>query len=137
MIDIHNHLLYGVDDGSENLDMTIKLFEEYKKQGITTAFLTPHVNSSVSKEHRDRHIEKFNHLKPIAKKYNIDIHLGAEIYIPYRMPKLNFNEYVLGNSNALLVEFSIYNETPINDHIHNLISEGFDVVIAHVERYNN
>ena len=136
MIDIRNHLLYGVDDGSENLDMTIKLFEEYKKQGIKTAFLTPHVNSSVSKESREVHIEKFNQLKPIAKKYNIDIHLGAEIYIPFRMPKLCFNEYVMGNSKVLLVEFSIFQEAPINDHVHNLISKGFDVIIAHVERYN-
>jgi len=136
MIDIHNHLLYGVDDGSENLDMTIKLFEEYKNQGITTAFLTPHVNSSVSKESREIHIEKFNHLKPIAKKFNLNIHLGAEIYIPYKMPKLSFNQYLMGDSNVLLVEFSIFQETPINDHVYNLINKGYDVVIAHIERYN-
>ena len=41
----------------------------------------------------------------------------------------------MGDSNVLLVEFSIFQETPINDHVYNLINKGYDVVVAHVERY--
>ena len=42
MKDIHNHLLYGIDDGSESLVESIKLLKVIKKEGITEIVFTPH-----------------------------------------------------------------------------------------------
>ena len=55
MKDIHNHLLYGIDDGSKSLDESVKLLKELKKEGITEIVFTPHYiigssyNSNVKK----------------------------------------------------------------------------------------
>jgi len=68
LIDIHCHYIYDVDDGSKDIEMSEKLFYECYLQNIKIIFLTPHVNSSVSKANRESHIEKYNKLKPIAKK---------------------------------------------------------------------
>ena len=136
MIDIHNHLIYGVDDGSKDYQMTLKLFEEYRKQNISKIFLTPHVNSSVTRAPREKHKEIFENLKPLAKKYKLEIYLGSEIYVSFRLPEINFDEYVMGNSKVLLLEFSTYHHTEIYDHAYNLIKKGYKVIIAHVERYN-
>ena len=42
MIDIHSHLLYNVDDGSKNIDESVKIINNLKSQGITDIILTPH-----------------------------------------------------------------------------------------------
>ena len=92
MIDIHNHIIYGVDDGSKNIEESKKLLMMYKKQGISKIFLTPHVNSSVSFETREVHQKRFLELKEISKQLGIEAFLGAEIYIPFRLPELNFDK---------------------------------------------
>lgn len=135
IIDIHNHLMYKVDDGSKSIDMSIKMLEESQKQGIKAIFLTPHVNSSVSLSKREEHISKFNILKKIAINYDIKLYLGAEIYIPFKLPNLDFSKYTMSNKKILLIEFSTYNETPIIDHVFNLMKKGFKIIVAHVERY--
>ena len=124
-----------VDDGSKDLSMTSLLFQKAQEQGIKTIFLTPHVNSSVSRYPKSKHNELFPILKNLAKKYNIDVFLGAEIYIPFRLPNLDFSKYTMGDSNFLLIEFSTYSSSPIIDHCFSLIKKGFKVIIAHIERY--
>lgn len=136
MIDIHNHLLYGVDDGSTDIKMSEDLLLEFKKQGIKKIIMTPHVNSSVSKKPRNIHVLNYKKIRELAKKYDIDVFLGAEVYIPFRFPELDFKNYTMNNSNILLLEFSTYHKTPIYDHSYNLIKRGYRIIIAHVERYN-
>ena len=42
MIDVHCHLVYGVDDGSKNIGESIQMLKEAKKAGFTDIILTPH-----------------------------------------------------------------------------------------------
>ena len=42
MIDIHNHSLFGVDDGADTLEETIAMTQAASKQGVTDIFMTPH-----------------------------------------------------------------------------------------------
>ena len=136
MIDIHNHFMPDVDDGSKSIEMSKELLQIASDQGVTTIFLTPHVNSSETRVSRDIHMKQYNALKPLAQRLGIDLYLGAEIYIPYRLPDLEYSTLTLGDSKAILIEFSPYMETPILDHAYNLKHRGFEVIIAHVERYN-
>ena len=42
MTDIHNHLLYGIDDGSKSIEESIEVLKEMKKCGFDNIILTPH-----------------------------------------------------------------------------------------------
>ena len=42
MIDLHSHILFGIDDGSESLEESIKILETAKNNGVTDIVLTPH-----------------------------------------------------------------------------------------------
>ena len=131
--DIHTHLIPLVDDGSKSIEMSKNILLEMKKQGVVNIFLTPHVNSSVSYPNRDTHIKKFNELINGADEIGINLFLGAEIYLPFNF---EFNLFKLYNGKRiLLVEFSTLFETPIVEHSYNLIKKGFNVIIAHIERY--
>jgi protein-tyrosine phosphatase len=134
MIDIHNHSLFGVDDGAKDLAMSLAMIQQAISVGIKKIYLTPHVNGSAQRASRETHIKHFEILKEAAKDLPIELELWAEIYIGQSLPKLNWNEYVVHN-NYLLVEFSPVVEAPIVDLCYNLTKKGYRVVLAHIERY--
>jgi protein-tyrosine phosphatase len=134
MIDIHNHSLFGVDDGAKDLAMSLAMIQQAISVGIKKIYLTPHVNGSAQKASRDTHLKHFEILKDAAKDLPIELELWAEIYIGQSLPKLNWNDYVVHN-NYLLVEFSPVVESPIVDLCYNLTKKGYRVVLAHIERY--
>ena len=136
MIDIHNHLLPSVDDGSKDLETSKKILEKCNEQGISTIFATPHINSSVTKSSRNQQLKIFTKIKKLALNYGINLLFGAEIYIPFRLPDLMYGDLVLGESNTLLVEFSQYNPTNIIDLTYNLKKRGYEIIIAHIEKYS-
>lgn len=136
LIDIHTHVLPLVDDGANNFEESIAMLEKMASEGVTDCILTPHVDSFVSKASRSVHLENFNRLKILAKDngINVTLHLGAEIRYRFNS-KLDYNDYRLGNSNYILLEFSSRREY-IEDIIYNIKHRGLNPIIAHIERYN-
>jgi len=134
MIDIHTHILPGVDDGSQSFEQSITLIKEEIKQGVTHIVCTPHVLSKEQKTSRAFHIEQFNKLKEMTKDLNVELILGAEIYHHDHMD-INYDDYVFENTNILLIEFSTSHEHDIESVAFNLQAQGYQVIIAHVERY--
>jgi protein-tyrosine phosphatase len=135
MIDIHNHALPSVDDGSQSFETSFKMIESSYKQGVSTLVLTPHTNSTETRVSREEHVLRYEALKDYCKDIPITLLLGAEIFIGHKIPDLDLSRLTFGSKNTLLVEFSPFNETPIVDIVFNLIKRGFQVVVAHVERY--
>lgn len=135
MIDIHTHFMHGVDDGSKDLKMTKELLEISSNQGVKKIFLTPHINSKLTEKEINEYNEKFKEISLLANSFGIDCYLGAEIYVSFRLPEIDFNKHTMGKSDALLIEFSPFLETPVLEHTHNLLKKGFKIIIAHVERY--
>ena len=134
--DIHTHILYDVDDGAKDIDMSIKMIETAIKENISHIVLTPHVQSRVTMVSRDVHIEHFNVLNAFVKaqKLPVTLHLGAEVtYRSHLQP--NYNEYTLGNSKYVLVEFSMREPQEIEDVIFDISRMGLIPIVAHVERY--
>jgi protein-tyrosine phosphatase len=134
MIDIHNHALFGVDDGAVDLTTSLAMIEESIKHGIKTIYLTPHVNATASKAPRALHHQHFQILQKAAKHLPISLVLWAEVYIGQKLPQLDWKDLVV-HQNYVLVEFSPIVESPIVDLCYNLTKKGFNVVLAHVERY--
>lgn len=141
-IDIHSHILYGIDDGSKSLEESINIIKEHIKMGFTDIVVTPHYieNSKYKTNNIDK--EKIlKNLKKELKKQNIKInlYLGNEVFINNNIEELiNKNEIAtINNSKYLLIEFPM-NEKPnnINNIIYELKIKGIIPIIAHPERYD-
>lgn len=138
MIDIHSHILYGIDDGAKSLDDSIKILESAEKFGVTTIFFTPHYILD-SKFITPIKLKK-NILNKIKKNFsgNIKFYLGNEIYINESIAELiDQNEISpLGDSKYLLIELPVYNEYPkLEEYLFTLRDLGYKIIIAHPERY--
>ncbi len=138
MIDIHTHILHGVDDGSDTLEESVAILKSAKEQGVTEIICTPHY---LSKEEFDKKQieENFNVLvKKVEKeKIGIKLHLGTEIAVYGRVDK-TFDEADLVNlarSKYVLIEFPMaVNVDYVLDTIYELKIRGITPIIAHPER---
>ena len=82
MKDLHNHILFGIDDGSNNIEESIKIIEEAEKNGYTDLILTPHYRklenfTSDNKSKRKRFKKLKKELE--ERNINVNIYLGNEI----------------------------------------------------------
>lgn len=141
MIDIHTHILYGVDDGVKTLDESINILKNMSKEGVTDVFLTPHyVEYSTYVSSVKSNMAIFNIIKEtlMQNNININIHLGNEIYITKNILELLERKEIstLGNSNYLLIELPMSGEYDgYMDIFLDLMSRGYKIILAHPERY--
>src|SRR5574344_2684055 len=77
-IDIHSHLIYDVDDGSKDLETSIKYLNELKEMGMNKVVCTPHIKHG-DKDRTLKIINNFKVLRDEAKKLGIKLYLGNEI----------------------------------------------------------
>lgn len=141
MIDIHSHIIYGVDDGSKTLEESISILDNLSKRGITDIVFTPHYITetryvSDKRSNYDILLKIREELK--IRGININVYLGNEIYIDKNIYDLVLNEKMttLNNSRYILIEFPMSGK--YDDYIdifNDLINIGFKVVLAHPERY--
>lgn len=142
MIDIHTHVLPFVDDGSPNIEASLKMVEAASLAGVTDLFLTPHFMKlrNYLSEYSQNRIIFASFLDEVKKAgFPIRLHLGNEIYYTITTVKDLKNQVVipLGDSNKALLEFSLDEEDEdIAEAIHNLKIIGYQAIIAHPERYS-
>lgn len=141
IIDIHSHILYGIDDGSKTIEESLEILRKCRKEGIDKIILTPHYieNTDYNKNNKEK-TEIFYQLKEEIKKQNIDIelYLGNEVYASDNILNLIEKNEILtiNNSKYILIEFPLLNEN-LNDLniIYNLKLSNLIPIIAHPERY--
>tara|TARA_A100001011_G_scaffold266146_1_gene275123 strand:+ start:507 stop:1277 length:771 start_codon:yes stop_codon:yes gene_type:complete len=138
MIDIHNHILPNVDDGSKSIEESLKMLETAIDQGITDVVSTVHFQHPKI-ENRDLGyeilIEKIDLLQStIGEK--IKIHLGAEVFfLPNLLDVKKYNFTVFNHGKYMLIEFqSYYNHPQYKEVLSDLLLSGTIPVIAHPER---
>ncbi len=134
MIDIHNHILPGIDDGAANLDESLLMARAAEQDGITDIIATPHLSEPALTENEI--YQRTDRLNTSLQEAGIAIrvHPGAEI----AMHMLSHEAHWIGlaGSRHLLVEFSPYNIMPSADRIFSyLIKQGYQIIIAHPERH--
>ena len=84
MTDIHNHLLFGVDDGSISIEESISVLREMSKAGYKNVILTPHyIKDSNFNSSAKENFRRLKILREAVKENGIDIKLflGNEIYM--------------------------------------------------------
>lgn len=129
MIDIHSHILYGVDDGPKTLERSLEMLDYAHKDKITTLFATSHFKPGLESDFSARYEE----LKPRAAERGIELILGTEIdyvHLANTRPLLT-----LGGSKFILVDMrQPYLEMSCSHVLYQLSLDGYTVIIAHPER---
>ena len=139
MIDIHNHIIQGVDDGSKDLAMSLDMAKIYIKNGINKVIATPHYIEKDSKS-LTRNTEALEILRKELESQEIplEVYLGNEVYISMNVLKDIEEKRVatLAGSRYVLMEFPM-REIPIyaENVIYDLLINGYVPIIAHPERY--
>jgi len=141
MIDLHSHIMYGVDDGVRTIEGSLILLRKASLNGITDIVLTPHyikdTDYDIDNLEKKRRLEI---LKEELRKTKIDInlYLGNEVYIDDDITSLieNGNIATINNSRYVLMELPLNQEFPFLEEVLNKLKKrNLRPIIAHPERY--
>lgn len=142
MTDVHSHILFGIDDGSRTVSESVELLKKLKSVGFNNVILTPHfILDSTYNSNYESNIKIYNELKErlINENIDINIYLGNEIFIDKNVPTLLEKNIItsLNETKYVLVEFPMHNKLlNLEDMLYEIRSRGYEVVIAHPERYD-
>lgn len=141
LVDVHSHILPGIDDGSPDVETSLKMIEALQSQGAKAIVLTPHYYSdSISYEdfvaRRDNALLLLEKSLPPGSPKLIP---AAEVYITkYLLNNSNLDALKIGNTDYALIEhpFSCDFSQEIYDRLLSLNYDyGIKPILAHIERY--
>lgn len=139
-IDIHNHILPGIDDGAKTVEDSVKLIKGFSEMGIKKFVATPHIMHNYYPNDRDTiltaHGKLQNKLLSEDMK-DVSLDVAAEHMIDANFDHLLEREKVMPlRNNYLLIEMS-YLQPPINfdEAIMNIAAHRYFPILAHPERY--
>lgn len=140
LMDIHTHILPGVDDGAVDIDEALRMIALADKEGISVIILTPHYGQRNPGYDPDEAVKKATALrKVINKSYpHMKLYMGNELYYsPGIIEDLKTGRAkTIGGTDYALVEFSVDVEyEKIITAVRNFTSQGYHPLLAHVERY--
>ena len=140
MIDLHTHILPGVDDGVEDFEQAKIVAESAVKQGITHLVATPHYMKGRYELEPDEIVAKCKKLEKSLNKEDINVKIlpGNEVYLKQDTARDIHRGKVkaINDSHYLLVELPM-GEYPkyLNDSLYDIRAMGYRPIIAHPERY--
>lgn len=137
MIDIHTHLLPGVDDGSPSVAASVPVLERFGRDGVDVLVCTPHLRATdAARAPAERYQTILEELRAAAPA-KPRLELGWEIMLDAPGIDLRAPELHLAGSDAALVEFPRMNVPPGAAHeLLRIRMSGVIPVLAHPERYH-
>lgn len=140
-IDIHHHILYGVDDGPGSCLEMFNMIKAAYADGVRTIIATPHISLNVEPFRLESLKAKVNEAIWFCESngYDLDIRLGSEILYTVYSERLLQERRIptLAGSNKVLLEFPEkigYEE--LEDAIFTTLRSGLIPILAHIERYH-
>ena len=139
MIDFHNHVLPGLDDGSKNIEQTLSMLKTASDQGITDVICTVHyqhpkmdgidINYDIVKDSINSVEEQFNG--------KLNLHPGSEVFYLPNLTEIKSDPLtVFGHGEYMLIEFQSHQLPPgYDEELYRLVMSGTTPIIAHPERY--
>jgi len=143
MIDLHAHILPGVDDGAKDFEDAVMIVSELAAVGVTEVVATPHYvegTGYVSERRANEELLARLSEELLERGVAVKLHLGNEIYINREIAELVKTGVVsaLAGSEYLLVELPMSGDHQgYEDIFAQLLVDGYKVVLAHPERYES
>src|ERR1700679_2203459 len=139
MVDLHHHLLPGLDDGSPNLETSVAMARVAASDGITHVVATPHANNVYSFD-PDRIARRIEALRSAlaAEAIPLKISSGCDFHLSYDNMQdavANPKKYTLNGGDYLLVELPDYGLSPhLDEAFYELGLAGMRPILTHPER---
>lgn len=142
IVDIHNHILPGLDDGPADMNQSVNMALAAAECGITTVIATPHHQNSKYRCLPSEVIDTVDMLNDVLKKKNINLHIlpGMEIHlhpdIGTDLAKQPPSSLTLANNNKYILVELPYSYLPMYTEtlLYELQLDGFTPILAHPER---
>jgi len=139
MIDLHSHIIFDVDDGSETLEESIGIIKKAQQRGIKGMFATPHYMPGMMAD-KDNVKMKLEELKRklLVESVNMQLYLGHELYVDYSTLKDLYQGKVLTLNNSRYVLIELPMATPLvelEEILFEMSLKSYVPIIAHPERY--
>lgn len=138
-IDMHSHIIPGIDDGAQNISDSILLAKSFKSLGFKKLIATPHIMADFFRNTPDTIHRGLDVLRKglDEAKIDLEVHAAAEYYFDETLENKVKNKQILTlGGDYMLFELSFANE-PLNlfDFIKTIQDAGYKPVLAHPERY--
>ncbi len=139
-VDMHSHLIPGIDDGAETIEDSLALIDRFIELGFRKIITTPHIMSDYFKNTPEIIQAGLADLKKAIANKGIDfeVEAAAEYYLDENLTGLIENKKILsfGKEKYLLFELSYINApSNLKEAVFKMITSGYTPVIAHPERY--
>lgn len=141
MIDLHSHILPGLDDGAQNIEEAIEMAKMAERDGIQKIVATPHLfrgeftppDLGIIEEKKQEFVKALE-----SNNINLEIFTGAEVHISHNLIdeiRKNREFLVINQSSYMFVEFpSEHVFSGVKNLFFELMSESITPVITHPER---
>lgn len=139
IVDMHSHLIPGIDDGAKTMDDSIAMLRQFEALGYKKVITTPHIvtggydnTPEIITKGRDKVREAI-----AANGVNLQFDAAAEYYADESMlPKIEKSDILTIGNNYVLIEFSFLAKTRVlSEVMYKLQAAGYKIILAHPERY--
>ena len=136
MIDLHTHLLPGVDDGSRTIEQSIEVLERFAKHGVTAVCCTPHLKASEAHDPPCGPMDDLLADLRDAAPPTVKLSRGFEILLDVPDADLSEPCLAIAGTRYLLVEFGrLVPAVSSIEVLRRVVAQGRIPLLAHPERY--
>ena len=139
IVDFHSHILPGADHGSDSVEMSMEQFALAKKYSVNRILATPHFYPNVHTVSAfiSARSKAVNSLRMSCNSDSPVIKLGAEVLVYEGLSRLpDLDKLCFSGTNYLMLELPFFNfSEEYVDTVSSIVDLGYNVVLAHVDRY--
>lgn len=140
LIDIHCHIIPGVDDGAHTIHEAALMLKSEYQNGVEAIILTPHYRSGMFETSQEQVEKQFHKVWKLTRRSRsgMRVYLGCEYHTNRNMvADLNAEKRpTMAGSRYVLTEFSsMHGYETIRNQVYELIAAGYKPIVAHAERY--
>ena len=138
-LDLHSHLLPGIDDGAKTVEDSLRLIQRLQAMGFERFITTPHVMTDLYPNTPEIIREKLAEVRAAAVSNGLEVQIdaAAEYLLDEAFgEKITNGELLTLPGRRVLVEMSFVSAPPnLDQYIFQLQTKGYKVILAHPERY--